>query len=524
MTGDVDTLPVWGSISPFFLQPTEGLLVSSEDVKCFFYIMAVPHYWVKYLAFNKVVPDQVLPEERKGRTTYVASRVLPMGFLNSVSLAQHVHRNLVSWSKPQEGEDETIINAPQQELRKDRPMTVANPNWRVYLDNYDLLERVKATEMTSLEGTCAPGVLALRQEYEIWRVPKNMKKAVERSPYCEVQGTTVDGNKGRAFPRKGKLSKYFNLALSLVDLPVARQKQWQVVCGGLDYFSMFRRPLLGSLNRVWSHIESFNDAPRPVQLSPSDCKLEVLRFLGMLPLCRMDFRLDMHEMVTCSDASTEGGGACASVGLTPMGGMVSQGSLRGELPENRGDFTVLCIGLFDGISALRVALDVLGVQVLGHVSVDKRKLAQCVVESHYPATIFVDSVEEVDEEMVSQWSAKFSQCSLVLLGAGPPCQGVSGLNCDRRGAIHDERSSLFVHVPRIRNLLQRGFPWCPVHHLMESVSSMDQRDRQLSQSYAMRALLPGVAGHDSIGPHGRSRRMTTNTSPPVTVVFRNSIS
>ena len=36
-------------------------------------------------------------------------------------------------------------------------------------------------------------------------------------------------------------------------------------------------------------------------------------------------------------------------------------------------------------------------------------------------------VEEVTEVMVKEWSLRFSQVGLVLLGAGPPCQGVSGL-------------------------------------------------------------------------------------------------
>ena len=45
--GDVDTLPSWGMMSPFFLQPGENLLISSEDVKCFFYTMRVPQCWVK---------------------------------------------------------------------------------------------------------------------------------------------------------------------------------------------------------------------------------------------------------------------------------------------------------------------------------------------------------------------------------------------------------------------------------------------------------------------------------------------
>lgn len=49
--------------------------------------------------------------------------------------------------------------------------------------------------------------------------------------------------------------------------------------------------------------------------------------------------------------------------------MVAGGSLRGELPELRQEHQVVTIGLFDGIVALRVAADLLGLQVLGHVSV-----------------------------------------------------------------------------------------------------------------------------------------------------------
>ena len=110
-----------------------NLLISSEDVKCFFYTMRVPDCWVKYLASNKPVPQSCLPSELQGKLVYLASRVLPMGFLNSESLAQNVHRNLVQWS------GERVVALGSAELRKDRPFTVANPSWRVYLDNYDLL-------------------------------------------------------------------------------------------------------------------------------------------------------------------------------------------------------------------------------------------------------------------------------------------------------------------------------------------------------------------------------------------------
>ena len=476
LKGDVETLPSWSLMNPFFLQPSHNLLISSEDVRCFFYTMAVPHAWYKYLAFNKRVPDSCLPIELQGREVYLCSKVLPMGFLNSVSLAQHVHRNLAIWSG---GGDPGGLNPPEGEIRKDRPITVRNPAWRIYLDNYDLLEKVEALGIGSQEGTLAPSVLALRQEYEKWEIPRNFKKSVSRQLQAEVQGAHVDGEEGVAYPREGKLLKYLAAALSLTGQDFVTQKQLQVVCGGLVYISMFRRPLLGCLNTVWSFIESFNGCDAPTQHFPQQCKAEIMRLVGLMPLARLDFRLPFHNQVTCSDASTSGGGICASTGCSRWGALVSEGQLRGQLPELRQEHRVLTIGLLDGISALRVATDLLGLEVLGHVSVEPDQHARRVVESHFPEVRHVSLVQDVDDDMVREWGRVYSQASVVLVGGGPPCQGVSGLNADRKGALRDERSKLFVHVQRILGAVRLHFPWCQVHGLMESVSSMDPQDRQV---------------------------------------------
>eukprot|EP00438_Fugacium_kawagutii_P030090 Skav228179 [mRNA] locus=scaffold3933:199068:202658:+ [translate_table: standard] len=474
LSGDIDTLPTWSMMNPLFLQPSEYLLVSSEDVKCFFYTMRVPRTWVKFLAFNKAVPQEIVPESLRGETVYLASVVLPMGFLNSVSIAQHVHRNLVHWSRL----DGQAVHPEEAELRKDRAFTQHNPAWRVYLDNYDLLEKVESSGFTECKGTVAPGVLALREQYLQWEVPRNHKKSVARSPLCEVQGATVDGIEGMAYPRELKLAKYVGLALSLAQLPMATQRQWQVVCGGLVYFSMFRRPLLGALNKVWAHIENYNNVKAKVLPTPPDCLVELLRFLGMTPLSRMDFRLPVHPMVSCSDASGSGGGLCASVGLTQLGQSVEAGALRGQVQPSHPSVQILVVSLFDGIGALRVALDLQDVEVIGYISVEKNAACRRVVESHYPGVITVNDVNDVTPEMVRQWSLQFSQTELVVLGGGPPCQGVSGLNADRRGALLDPRSCLFTHLSHVRGLLQQSFSWCPTHSLMESVASMDPQDEQ----------------------------------------------
>lgn len=92
----------------------------------------------------------------------------------------------------------------------------------------------------------------------------------------------------------------------------------------------------------------------------------------------------------CSDASTSGGGLCVSRGTTAYGQLVAEGLLRGELPESKTGNTVFAVGLFDGIAALRVALDCLGVPVSGYVSVEKAAPSRRVVESHFPGVIAVD--------------------------------------------------------------------------------------------------------------------------------------
>ena len=294
------------------------------------------------------------------------------------------------------------------------------------------------------------------------------KRLVERSHMAEVQGAQVDGTEGVAYPRESKLLKYLAATLSLLDMRVVTQRQVQVVCGGLVYVSMFRRQLLGSLNAVWAFIQQFEvTGARWFWSLPDNVKVELVRFISLIPLARMDFRLQYDEQVTCSDASRTGGGVCASVALSRAGASAARGRLRGQLPELRQEHRILTVGLFDGIGALRVAIDLLGLESIGHISVEKGKEARRVVESHFPEVKHYAAVESITKATVREWGRDFSQASLVVVGGGPPCQGVSGLNAQRRGALRDERSSLFPHVGRITGLVREVFSWCQVHSLTQ---------------------------------------------------------
>ena len=85
-----------------------------------------------------------------------------------------------------------------------------------------------------------------------------------------------------------------------------------------------------------------------------------------MPLAQMEFRPHLEGI----DASTLGGGICESERLTPYGLAASNAHVRGDLFEEHGFVQVLTGDLFDGIGALRVAADCLGLPVAGHVSVE----------------------------------------------------------------------------------------------------------------------------------------------------------
>lgn len=233
--GDVSTLPSWAGMTPLNLQPHEELIISSEDVRCFFYIFRVPKSWQRFLAFNRPLPDE-LCGDKEGKWC-PCSAVLPMGFKNSDSLAQNVHRFIVKNTLTSLGKQ-----GGEAELRKDRPFPQVDAMYRIYLDNFDQLEKTNGPLAESLKGSVSPLVFGLREEYARLGVPRHPKKAVSRNSVAEVQVAILDSSQGTASPKRDKVIKYVHLAKLLLQEGVSAQRQMQVVGGGFVYIAMFRRP------------------------------------------------------------------------------------------------------------------------------------------------------------------------------------------------------------------------------------------------------------------------------------------
>ena len=96
LIGDTSTLPSVVGMSSIILEDSQLLVTSSEDIRCFFYLFRTPSSWWKYMGFGREVPSEALPEGFSGTGWHLVTQVLPMGFINSVAIAQHVHRRVIN--------------------------------------------------------------------------------------------------------------------------------------------------------------------------------------------------------------------------------------------------------------------------------------------------------------------------------------------------------------------------------------------------------------------------------------------
>lgn len=152
-----------------------------------FYIVGLPSEWNKYLCFDKVIPSR-FHSSHDPRPHVLHSRVLPMGYLNSVSIAQHLHRRIAAKAM-----EESRLVGPQHEIRRDRELPRTNNSFRVYLDNFDQLSKASKRILCSHTPSLTE---FLRKEYLRLKIPRNEKKGVDRQNQAEMQGAWIDGDKG----------------------------------------------------------------------------------------------------------------------------------------------------------------------------------------------------------------------------------------------------------------------------------------------------------------------------------------
>ena len=485
MIGDLNTLAGSTSWCQLLLNPNQVLLWSGDDQKGAFYAWELPKAWRPYMAFAWPVPGHLVGSNDKAME-YVASRVIPMGWIQAVSLFQHLHRQL-GMSKPPLGAG----HREELEWRRDRSAPQTSDGKvtefvQFYLDDFDCPEVLPSEGWEDLSGTMSPTHQRQRASYERWGVGISSDKAHVRDPKVVRMGAEVDGVLGTISVPKTKQFEAIYFALWCMGLRLPPVKVLLMVLGRLVRIFEFRRPLMCILQEVWPKGCSLGRRP----LSSRQLQ-ELLRAIAVVPLAGTDLRAPVSNVVTCSDASEAGGGLCCSGGLTEEGlaalslcqstefqqtrtaAFQPQGAVG---IEKRKGLRIVVVSLFDGIAALMCALCRLDCQVVAFAASEVDVACKRLVRKRWPGVLELGDITKIDDATIQALRRSVGYTvDLVLCGGGSPCQDLSALLADREG-LAGSRSKLFYEMPRIFESLKKEFE-CPVHTFVENVFSMTADNR-----------------------------------------------
>lgn len=344
----------WTSIH---LPAGKVLLWSCDNQQGACHVHRLPEAWRPFMAIGKPVPGKLVGRPDLTEAC-VACAVIPMGWLLAVTLFQHLHRRLGLAPRPLGASFPDVL-----EWCTDRPLPVGvRGNWsswvQSFLDDFDAPEVLPAEFAEAVQGTLSP----LQAEQRAAYLRSGIQWAAGKANLCSSlfvrMGAEVNGSVGRVGVPCQKLFEYVYFMLWSLRLFVMRPKVSLMVCGRFCRAFEFRRPLPGTLNQVW-----FSGQQTRPQAFTSGMITELLLAACLMPLAFTDLRAGIDGRITASDACESGGGACVTTGVSfeaHLDPLVNPG----RFPEVSGPRD-LCIGLFDGLGGLRIALSRLPIRVVG---------------------------------------------------------------------------------------------------------------------------------------------------------------
>ena len=479
--GDLPTLASSTGWAGVVLESHQALLWSGDDQKGAFYAWRLPVAWRPFMAFRWPVPGSCVGRPRED-WVFMCSAVIPMGWLQAVSLFQHLHRQLGIEAD----------HAEEEEWRRDRPIPVraggVSKQWyQFYLDDFDCPEFVPIECWRQMMGKMSPTHQAQRQAYKQIGVAISEQKAHVRVPVVVRMGAEVDGIRGTIGAPMDKLMEVCWFSVWLLGHKIPMCKALLMVLGRFVRCFEFRRPLMSLLDDCWPTVSS--NVRVPISASFARC---ILRCCGIIPLAFSDLRASVSGTVSCSDASEHGGGMCVSVGLTDAGvnlwtSLQSSEYVRSRIAPfaplgamrmtNKVGPRIFVLSLFDGISAIMCALCRLNCQVVGFASSEIDRECKRLVRKRWPGVIELGSVVNIDAKTIEALHVGLGvKVDVVLITAGSPCQDLSSLLADGKG-LDGSRSRLFFEIPRIYGLCKKRFS-CRVELLVENVFSMTLENRK----------------------------------------------
>ena len=295
--GSEGTLPYVGQVSLLHIPEEHEVVIDSEDMASAFNLFEMPLGWRGLFVYEKQVPAHVLGLEGD-RPTYVSLRTVPMGWLSAVGVVQEAIRYLAF----------TVAKLPPSgEIQKWKELP-RGQRFLLYLDSVDQLRVVSRGMVKVLEGKPSEEHERFTKACEEMGLPRNESKTLSSALRGTLQGGELISKEGVFTLQLEKMRMNVAMCLHLIASPKWKKKDVAGVAGRLVFAAAFRRPLLASLEELFTFMHS-SGGTRVPNAKAYD---EVVAMIALLPLAFTSESTYLPKVVCHGRVPHRGGFVCGS--------------------------------------------------------------------------------------------------------------------------------------------------------------------------------------------------------------------
>ena len=267
---------------------------SGDDLSNYFYLLKQNDDWLPRNVVGKSFDGQGFEDfgGKAGQKYLLSFRVVAMGDLNAVDIAQQVHLEILR---------DCNCMQPGEVLAFKSPLPASHCYEGLYIDDHVVVQ-VLPNKKNRKRGTRFRDEVIMsdsRKQYDIQGVPVSKKKAFTKSSRFVAWGTEVDCPSGRVGAPLIKLRQLCSIICGFCKLKTASKKLTQQILGLLIHPLMHRRCIMCLLQECFSWVESL---PEKGQKKIPVSVREELQWVALcLPLCHTDIRWPIANRIGCSE-------------------------------------------------------------------------------------------------------------------------------------------------------------------------------------------------------------------------------
>lgn len=304
-------LPHGSLLTQIIVPPGYSIRGSGDDLSNYFYLLRHKDEWLPRNAIGKVFDGKGYEKYggAPGQRYLLAFRVIAMGDLNAVDIAQQVHLEILR---------EASCMDPQDVLEFRSPVPATHTFEGLYIDDHIVTQVLPSKKYRSPGAHYKDESIMenSRNHYHNLGIPTSDKKAFSKSDRYVAWGTEIDSKSGRVGTPQHKLRHLAELISATCKLKLVSKKLLQGLTGLLVHPFLHKRIAMSILQDTFAWIQRLKDGeskPLPIAV-----KEELLGCGLILPLVHSNIRWEVSRRVGASDASLSHGGRAATEVSVPI--------------------------------------------------------------------------------------------------------------------------------------------------------------------------------------------------------------